>query len=113
MGELAPLVEEYRQLERVVSALDTNGTSGGAPRQSRANGRSGAASTGSRRGRRKGTGTRSNEALRLVDERPGITIPELAEAMGIKQNYLYRVMPALAEEGKVVKSGRGWHAKKD
>jgi hypothetical protein len=29
--------------------------------------------------------------------------------MGIKQNYLYRVMPTLAEEGRVVKSGRGWH----
>ena len=29
--------------------------------------------------------------------------------MGIKQNYLYRVMPTLAEEGQVVKSGRGWH----
>ena len=42
--------------------------------------------------------------------RPGITIPELAEAMGIKQNYLYRVMPGLAEEGKVTKSGRGWHS---
>ena len=42
-------------------------------------------------------------------ENPGITIPALAEAMGIKQNYLYRVMPALADEGKVVKSGRGWH----
>ena len=42
-------------------------------------------------------------------DRPGITIPELAEAMGIQQNYLYRVMPGLAEEGKVTKSGRGWH----
>ena len=30
--------------------------------------------------------------------------------MSIKQNYLYRVMPTLAEEGQVVKSGRGWHA---
>ena len=49
------------------------------------------------------------EALELVRSRPGITIPELAEAMGIQQNYLYRVMPGLAEEGKVTKSGRGWH----
>ena len=32
--------------------------------------------------------------------RPGITIPELAEAMGIKQNYLYRVMPELAKNGR-------------
>ncbi len=29
--------------------------------------------------------------------------------MGIQQNYLYRVLPGLAEEGKVTKSGRGWH----
>ena len=49
------------------------------------------------------------QALDLVRSRPGITIPELAEAMGIQQNYLYRVMPGLAEEGKVTKSGRGWH----
>jgi hypothetical protein len=27
----------------------------------------------------------------------------------MKQNYLYRVMPQLASDGKVVKSGRGWH----
>jgi len=44
-----------------------------------------------------------------VRSRPGITVPELAEAMGIKQNYLYRVMPDLAEQGLVTKSGRGWH----
>ena len=50
------------------------------------------------------------QAFELVKARPGITIPELAEAMGIKQNYLYRVMPTLAEEGQVTKSGRGWHA---
>jgi DNA-binding IclR family transcriptional regulator len=45
----------------------------------------------------------------MVSQRPGITIPELADAMGIKQNYLYRVMPTLADEGKVRKEGRGWH----
>ena len=31
--------------------------------------------------------------------------------MGIKQNYLYRVLPALEKDGKVVKRDRGWHAK--
>jgi hypothetical protein len=30
--------------------------------------------------------------------------------MGIKQNYLYRVLPTLANEGRVKKDGRGWHA---
>jgi hypothetical protein len=31
--------------------------------------------------------------------------------MGIKQNYLYRVLPGLQTEGKVRKQGRGWHAR--
>src|SRR5918997_4251735 len=41
----------------------------------------------------------------------GITIPEIAEKMGIKQNYLYRVLPGLADDGLVVKDGGGWKAK--
>jgi len=64
-----------------------------------------------RAGRRKGSGTRAAEALSFVQGQPGITIPELAAKMGIKQNYLYRVLPGLEQEGKVTKSGRGWHPK--
>jgi DNA-binding IclR family transcriptional regulator len=64
-----------------------------------------------RAGRRKGSGTRAAEALALVKGQPGIAIPELAQKMGIKQNYLYRVLPGLRQEGKVVKRGRGWHPK--
>ena len=41
--------------------------------------------------------------------RPGITIPEMAGEMGIKQNYLYRVLPGLQKDGLVRKDGRGWH----
>jgi DNA-binding IscR family transcriptional regulator len=33
----------------------------------------------------------------------------MAEAMGIKQNYLYRVLPGLQKDGLVRKEGRGWH----
>ena len=66
---------------------------------------------GARTGRRKGSGTRAAEALSLVQGQPGITIPELAAKMGIKQNYLYRVLPGLQKEGKIRKEGRGWHAK--
>ena len=62
-------------------------------------------------GRRKGSGTRAAQALSFVAAQPGITIPELAARMGIKQNYLYRVLPSLEEEGKVAKQGRGWHPK--
>lgn len=72
-----------------------------------------AAATTTRRrpGRRKGSGTRSVQALSLVQGQPGISIPELAARMGIKQNYLYRVLPSLEQEGKVRKQGRGWHPK--
>jgi hypothetical protein len=64
-----------------------------------------------RAGRRKGSGTRAAQALSFVQGQPGITIPELASKMGIKQNYLYRVLPGLEQEGKLEKKGRGWHAK--
>ena len=64
-----------------------------------------------RAGRRKGSGTRAAQALSFVQGQPGITIPELAAKMGIKQNYLYRVLPALEQEGKLSKQGRGWHPK--
>jgi hypothetical protein len=64
-----------------------------------------------RGGRPKGGGKRATEALSLVQGQPGITIPELAAKMGIKQNYLYRVLPGLEKEGKLEKKGRGWHPK--
>ena len=112
LKELRPLVDEYHRLEAAEQALSGVGgtartTTAAAPRRrARPKG-----SGGGRRGRPKGSGTRANQALELVKARPGITIPELADAMGIKQNYLYRVMPGLADEGKVTKSGRGWHAR--
>jgi hypothetical protein len=118
LKELKPLVEEYNRLEAAERALSGVGNTGGraaaastttasAPRRRRRASGSG----NGRRGRPRGSGTRGAQALELVKARPGITIPELAEAMGIKQNYLYRVMPGLADEGKVTKSGRGWHAR--
>jgi hypothetical protein len=64
-----------------------------------------------RAGRPKGGGKRAAEALSLVQGQPGITIPELAAKMGIKQNYLYRVLPGLQKEGKLEKKGRGWYPK--
>jgi sugar-specific transcriptional regulator TrmB len=114
LKELRPLVDEYHRLEAAERALSGVGN-GASPTASTARPRRARAARGKsagsgRRGRPKGSGTRANQALDLVKSRPGITIPELAEAMGIKQNYLYRVMPGLAEEGKVTKSGRGWHS---
>jgi hypothetical protein len=63
------------------------------------------------RGRRGGN-TRSAQALELVRTQPGITIPEIATAMKIEPNYLYRVMPKLTSDGLVTRDGQGWHAAK-
>jgi hypothetical protein len=111
LKELKPLVDEYHRLEAAERALSgvsdsapSNATS--TPRRTR---RSSTGGGGARRGRPRGSGTRGQQALDLVRAQPGITIPELAEKMGIKQNYLYRVMPDLASQGQVTKSGRGWH----
>ena len=40
---------------------------------------------------------------------PGIKVKDLADSMGIKANYLYRVLPSLESEGQVVKRDGGWH----
>src|SRR3954453_12925433 len=113
LNELKPYVDEYQLLQAADQALSgiSNGTTSkpAAAASARRSRPSSGGSRGRRRGRPKGGGTRAAQALDLVRSRPGITIPELAEAMGIQQNYLYRVMPGLAEAGKVPKSGRGWH----
>jgi hypothetical protein len=138
LNELKPLVEEYSRLQAAAAALDGVGGASttstrasvssvaatprrrgpGRPRGSKtstpakAAAKPAAAAKGAapkrRAGRRKGSGTRAAQALSFVQGQPGITIPELAAKMGIKQNYLYRVLPALEEEGKVAKQGRGW-----
>jgi sugar-specific transcriptional regulator TrmB len=114
LQELKPLVDEYHRLEAAVQALEgvKPTAAAAAPRRARAkSSRNGASSGTGRRGRPRGSGTRSKEALAIVRSTPGITIPELADKMGIKQNYLYRVLPALQKDGMVRKEGRGWHAR--
>lgn len=116
LKELRPLVDEFHRLEAAVSALDGVGNDAApapaARRPSKAS-TSGVAASGSsngRRGRPRGSGTRGKQALELVKGNPGITIPEIAQKMGIQQNYLYRVLPGLQKEGLIRKEGRGWHS---
>jgi hypothetical protein len=121
LQELKPYVDEYQLLQAADEALGGIGngtttrrasspaTAAAAPAARRPRRSSGGGGTRGRRRGSRGGSTRATQALDLVRERPGITIPEMAQAMGIQQNYLYRVLPGLAEEGKVTKSGRGWH----
>src|SRR4051794_6407580 len=107
LRELRPLVDEFNRLEKAAAALaGVGGTQATGTRRRSSNG----AGRSRRRGRPRGSGNRAKQALELVRARPGITITELADAMGIKANYLYRVMPTLQKEGQVKKRDKGWHA---
>jgi len=109
--QLRVLRDEASRLEAARGAL-TGATrrrggpasNGAAPAPARAGRRRGRAS-----GTRRGGNTRANQALELVREEPGITIPEIAQAMKIEPNYLYRVLPRLASDGEVKREGQGWH----
>ncbi len=75
------------------SAKKTTSQSGGAPR---------------RRRKRRG-GTRADQAVKLIEENPGIGASDVAKQMKIKPNYLYRVLGDLEKEGRVKKDGRQYH----
>jgi predicted Rossmann fold nucleotide-binding protein DprA/Smf involved in DNA uptake len=109
LRELRPLLDEYHRLEAAAAALD--GVEA-LPVPARTRPRRAARANGNgRRGRPRGSrsdNTRAAQAVELVRTRPGITIPELAEHMGIKPNYLYRILPQLAEEGRVKRDDKGW-----
>jgi hypothetical protein len=90
------LHDELRQIEKAISGL--GGRRGpGRPRGS-----------GGRRRRRRGG--RSEQAVKLIKQNPGITVSELGKKMRLKApNYLYRVLPDLEKEGRIRKKGKGYH----
>jgi hypothetical protein len=112
---LRELKEEVARLEAARAALVGGRRRPGRPRAAstgQSARRRSTRSTGRRPGRPRGRsrgGTRANQALELVQSTPGITIPQIAEKMGIEPNYLYRVMPRLADDGQVRREGQGWH----
>jgi hypothetical protein len=107
-SRLEELKAEMSKLEAARSALTGRGSgrsrAAAAPTRARRSPRRPARSRGGRR-----NGTRGDQALALVRERPGITIPEIASSLGIEPNYLYRVMPNLVKTGQVKRDGQGWH----
>jgi sugar-specific transcriptional regulator TrmB len=96
------------ELDKIESALSRLGggcsarRGPGRPRGSRSPARTG--------GRRRRGGTRGDQALKFVASKPGATAGEVASALGIKPNYVYRVMAGLEKDGKVRKDGKGYHA---
>jgi hypothetical protein len=117
LSEIEALIEPLRlESEQLKKMLESTSAPAGkeAPR-ARRDKQSGAGSAPStaRRGRPRsggsGGGSRVQHTLERIVATPGITAAELAKAMGIKANYLYRVLPALERDGKITKQGKGYH----
>lgn len=104
---LAELDEERKRLERALAELGgrVTGRRGGRPRAG-----TGAKSKGAGKGtrRRRRGGTRADQAVKLIQQNPGISASDIAKNMKIKPNYLYRVLGDLEKQGKVKKEGRSY-----
>jgi predicted transcriptional regulator len=92
---LKELEQERARVQKALSNLRGSGRGPGRPR-------------GSGRKRRRRRGTRADEALKLLGQNPGLRPSEIAEKMGIKPNYVYRLMNELQREGLVRKKGKGY-----
>jgi|SRR5215212_8622920 len=120
LKELQPAHEEYLTLLEARDALagvkPANGhRAPGRPPGRRGPGRppgSGRKATGRAKAtRRRRGGTRAEQALELIKQNPGITVSDIADRMGIRQNYLYRVTQELQKQRAVSRRGGGFHAK--
>jgi predicted HTH transcriptional regulator len=96
---LRELEDERKQVEAALAGLGTRARS--------AAGRTRAAAA---RGRRRGS-KRADQAVRLIERNPGITVSELAKKMKLNHpNYLYRVLPGLEKDGRIKRQGKGYRA---
>jgi DNA-binding IclR family transcriptional regulator len=107
---LADLDEERKRLERALAELGGKAArrAPGRPRGSKSRSTTTAATTPRRRRKRRG-GTRADQAVSLIEKKPGISAADVAKQMKIKPNYLYRVLGDLEKEGRVKKQGRRYH----
>lgn len=104
-GQLVEVDGERQKLINALAALDGKKASPGRPRGS------GKGSKPKAKGKRK-SGTRADQAVKLVADKPGITASEIAKQLKIKPNYLYRVLGDLEKEGLIEKDGRSYNPPK-
>jgi CRP-like cAMP-binding protein len=105
LKELEPLVAEYERLRQVADLLvDDTPASAHSPRARSTPRRALSGGATSRRAQ----GQRSQDALKLISDQPGITVAAIADTLGIGTTYLYRLLPRLEREGKIRKDGRGY-----
>ncbi len=104
------LEDQLKQAEQALAALGGKATRRGPGRPRGSSSKKASGSTGAPRRRRKRRGgTRADQAVKLIQENPGISASDVAKQMKIKPNYLYRVLGDLEKEGRVKKKGRQYH----
>ena len=120
LAELRPQADEFATLNRAWEALSgvENDTATVSPRIV-ARGRTARKATpgqakiakraGNRRGRPAGSGRRAAEVVKLLGKHPeGLTTKQIADALKMPNaNYLYRVLPDMAEKGILAKNDAG------
>jgi ribosomal protein S25 len=107
------LEDQIKQAEQALAALGGKVTRRGLGRpRGSANKKAAKASKAGapRRRRKRRGGTRADQAVKLIEQNPGISASDVAKQMKIKPNYLYRVLGDLEKEGRVKKSGRQYSA---
>lgn len=105
---LADLDEERKRLERALAELGGKAArrSPGRPRGSKAASAAPRTKSAPRKRRKRKGGTRADKAVALIEKEPGISASVVAKKMGIKPNYMYRVLGGLEKEKRVKKKGR-------
>jgi predicted HTH transcriptional regulator len=104
------LDEERRRLERALAELGGKATGRRPGRPKGSTSSRGSAAPKARKRRKRRGGTRSDQAVELIKQNPGITASDIAKTMKIKPNYLYRVLSDLEKQKLVKKKGRTYSA---
>jgi hypothetical protein len=118
LTELEPLVAEYQQLQAVLAKLGTDDLPRRATAAKPATRRRASAKPARKRatpakragrgtGRRRAAapGSREGDVVRLVTQRPGISVPEIARELNVDPTGLYAIVRRLTAKGQMRKDG--------
>jgi septal ring factor EnvC (AmiA/AmiB activator) len=112
--ELQPALAEVEELRRVADRLGVNLDSAAAkpararratPKPARRT-RAAKSSAPRRRGR---TSKRRDQVLKLITDRPGISVPEIGKSLKVDPTGLYRYVKQLEADGAITKNGTELH----
>jgi hypothetical protein len=108
IAELEPLAAELEELRSYRASLPANGKAvvkmDSRRRRRPASSGSEVKATrpaGVRVGRPPGSGATAGRVIALVAEKPGMSIAEIAQELGMRANYLYRLIPDMVSAGKL------------